>query len=688
MKLPTLLSGPILRRVERKQIYIWLAMSRPYNIHAEVFKILPRSLGDFSYEKKSVQTETTMLALGENLYGYLINIVPKDGFFPEDVLLGYNLHFTCSEEELSLNSFDLLSNGHPNSIVYGALRYPTFFIPKENREILFGSCRKLHGKGEDALKSGDEKLKETYDELNKRPSALFMLGDQIYADDVADPVSPFIQQLSHKLIGTEEDLTSLDERMGSEHFRKALKQVRGRQYIMEKFCHFTSGNAHNHLMTFGEFAAMYLLSYSPELWALKGNDSFKNFAQENEYFSLFPQMNGHENEFTHELVGNRRRYDEQMQDLYTFVESLPQIRRLLANIPTYMMFDDHEITDDYNLSHKWKENVESSPLGRHVIANGLAANWFFQSWGNAPEQYNDEFLKNIQNYMQSFDVQSEEYKYWLEQMLTFQEWSFVAPTSPKAIFLDTRTIRSYHSNTETLKGKVVREIFSGPQLIREDGWGILSQQLDDSGWESGYPLILISPSPFYGIRIIESFLHQVVMPLKLFNLPVQTKFDLEAWQFNGKAVHEFHRHISEWNPSSCIILSGDAHMASSVHSTVTLQDVHERKIQQFTSSPMKNDSFSPLTEFFFKGLLRMYARLGGKSELHRSCQPDFLLRYSKEDNKDNTCLLKEKIEYLSLPNGAIVETDNNLGLLSLRGDEAVVTLLHYEDGESLERGFK
>lgn len=688
MKLPKLLAGPILRRVERKQVYIWLAMSYPYDIQGEIFKILPRSHGNFSYEEKSVQTETTMLALGKNLYGYLINIVPKDGLFPEEVLLGYNLHFTNSEGKLNLNSFDFLLTGHPYSIVYGNLRYPTFFIPKENKEILFGSCRKLHGKGEDALTCGDEKLKETFFDLNKRPSALFMLGDQIYADDVADPVAPFIQQLSYKLIGTEEDLSSLDERVGSKHFRKALKQVRGRQYIMEKFCHFTSGNAHNHLMTFGEFAAMYLLSYSPELWALGGNASFKDFAQENDYYSIFPQMRGYENEFTDEWMGNRSRYDEQMQDLHTFVESLPQIRRLLANIPTYMMFDDHEITDDYHLSHKWKENVESSPLGRHVIANGLAANWFFQSWGNAPEQYNDEFLKNIQNYMQSFDVQSEEYKYWLEQMLTIQKWSFVAPTNPKALFLDTRTMRSYHFDARTLKGKVIREMFSGPQLIREGGWGILSQQLEENGWESGSPLILISPSPFYGIRLIESFLHQVVMPLKFLKLPVQSKFDLEEWQFNGKAVHEFHRHIREWNPSSCIILSGDAHMASSVHSTVTLQGEHERNIQQFTSSPMKNDSFPPLTEFFFKGLLRMYAWLGGKSELHRSCQPDFSLHYGKEDHKDNKCLLKEKIGYLSLPNGAIVEKDNNLGLLSLSGEEAGVTLLQYEDGECVERRFK
>ena len=92
------------------------------------------------------------------------------------------------------------------------------------------------------------------------------MGDQIYADDVADPLFPVISKVSKELIGPGEQLELIDDRLKNEPFYTALNQINGRQYIMENFCQFTSSHANNHLMNFGEYAAMYLLSWSPELW--------------------------------------------------------------------------------------------------------------------------------------------------------------------------------------------------------------------------------------------------------------------------------------------------------------------------------------------------------------------------------------------------------------------------------------
>jgi hypothetical protein len=38
-----------------------------------------------------------------------------------------------------------------------------------------------------------------------------------------------------------------------------------------------------------------------------------------------------------------------------------------------MICDDHEITDDWNITKEWVENVRASSCGMQVIANGLAA---------------------------------------------------------------------------------------------------------------------------------------------------------------------------------------------------------------------------------------------------------------------------------------------------------------------------
>lgn len=67
-----------------------------------------------------------------------------------------------------------------------------------------------------------------------------------------------------------------------------------------------------------------------------------------------------------------------------FLDSQADIRKVLANMPTYMSFDDHDITDDWNLNRSWYDRVRSSVSGTRVIAHALTAAWAFQAWGNEP----------------------------------------------------------------------------------------------------------------------------------------------------------------------------------------------------------------------------------------------------------------------------------------------------------------
>ena len=60
------------------------------------------------------------------------------------------------------------------------------------------------------------------------------------------------------------------------------------------------------------------------------------------------------------------------------------MRRALANVPTYMVFDDHDVTDDWNLGRAWRDRVFTSPLGRRIVMNALVAYAVFQDWGNDP----------------------------------------------------------------------------------------------------------------------------------------------------------------------------------------------------------------------------------------------------------------------------------------------------------------
>ena len=71
-------------------------------------------------------------------------------------------------------------------------------------------------------------------------------------------------------------------------------------------------------------------------------------------------------------------------------QGVAKVRRGLANVATYMMFDDHEVTDDWHMTHDWVKEVYASEIARRVMQNALCAYAIFQAWGNTPEQFEGE----------------------------------------------------------------------------------------------------------------------------------------------------------------------------------------------------------------------------------------------------------------------------------------------------------
>ena len=65
----------------------------------------------------------------------------------------------------------------------------------------------------------------------------------------------------------------------------------------------------------------------------------------------------------------------------------PEVRWLFATVPSVMIFDDHEIIDDWNTSASWRAEVAREPWWRERIASGLASYWVYQHLGNlSPEE--------------------------------------------------------------------------------------------------------------------------------------------------------------------------------------------------------------------------------------------------------------------------------------------------------------
>jgi hypothetical protein len=78
---------------------------------------------------------------------------------------------------------------------------------------------------------------------------------------------------------------------------------------------------------------------------------------------------------------------DRLHKLRRFLDDVPRVRRALANVATYMVFDDHEVCEDWNITAGWVTKVRGNALGRQVLRNGMAAYAVFQAWGNDPRAY-------------------------------------------------------------------------------------------------------------------------------------------------------------------------------------------------------------------------------------------------------------------------------------------------------------
>ncbi len=182
---------------------------------------------------------------------------------------------------------------------------------------------------------------------------------------------------------------------------------------------FTSTDCDNHLISLAEFIGMYCLVWSPAGW---------------ENIDLTPPQFLTETE--------KARWTEEKEALDTFVAGLSNVRRILAHLPTYMIFDDHDVTDDWNLTVGWEQAAYSHPFSRIIIGNGLLAYWLCQGWGNAPENFPDDWEQmagSIYSEGQEGFASSAHHHQLIDTLYHFNHWHYAVETSPKILVMDTRT---------------------------------------------------------------------------------------------------------------------------------------------------------------------------------------------------------------------------------------------------------
>lgn len=77
---------------------------------------------------------------------------------------------------------------------------------------------------------------------------------------------------------------------------------------------------------------------------------------------------------------------EEYTHLYALAWSEPTNRWLLSTLPTLMIFDDHDIRDDWNTSLAWRDQMAALPWWSRRIVGGLGSYWIYQHAGNLSVQ--------------------------------------------------------------------------------------------------------------------------------------------------------------------------------------------------------------------------------------------------------------------------------------------------------------
>jgi hypothetical protein len=558
--LPAVLAGPLLRRQESGRLVLWLVASRELHLTLRLRPTGETSFMDYHLDNERCQA----IAVGARAFVHLID-VKLDAKLPHDTLVDY----------------DLLIEGESGGIaswaphlLYGDADFPNFVVRSQIDQLLHGSCRKPHHSAAEGLLCVDRLLAENLEPLG-RPALLMMSGDQIYADDVAGPMLRAIHALIERLglFGETLEGAVVDDsaeiyRHPASYYRRAdlLPALKSNETLRDRFFGgtskpvFTSATADNHLVTFAEVMAMYLLVWSPTPWALIELD--------------MPDLDSKEQE----------RWASELVLINGFKDGLNGVARAMAHLPCLMIFDDHDITDDWNLSANWEETAYGHPFSKRIIGNALIAYLLCQGWGNNPDAFAEviqqaiEFSAEAARHGQHWQPQSQDAL--IGRLLNFQQWHYVLPSSPALVVLDTRT-RRWRSQTN----------FNHPSgLLDWEALSELQQELLDHK-----SAIIVSAAPVFGVKLIEAI--QRVFSWCGYPLLV----DAENWMAHrgaAQVILNIFRHSR--TPGNYVILSGDVHY-SFVYEILIRHRSGGPRIWQITSSGIKNE--------FPRGLLDTFDRL-------------------------------------------------------------------------------
>ncbi|SFO37389.1 PhoD-like phosphatase [Geodermatophilus obscurus] len=309
-----------------------------------------------------------------------------------------------------------------------------------------------------------------------------------------------------------------------------------------------------------------------------------------------------------------RNYEEYTR-LYAESWTDPQVRWLLSTIPSSMVFDDHEMIDDWNTSAAWRRRVTATGWWHERIAGGLASYFVYQHLGNLSpaELAENTTWQAVRALPEDADA---------EPLL--REMALAADRDPRTVrwsyvrhWGDARLLM-----VDSRAGRVLEE--QARRMVDDEEFAWIEEQMRQAVDDGVCHLLVGTSLPWllpHAIDSIERVDEALAVrheggPLGRAAEALRQAADLEHWaafghSFDrlGAALLAVARGEHGRAPATALVLSGDVHHAYAAE-VVSPGDLDGR-VHQLTVSPLHNQAPHPIRVGFRIGWSRWAKRFTG-----------------------------------------------------------------------------
>jgi PhoD-like phosphatase len=259
----------------------------------------------------------------------------------------------------------------------------------------------------------------------------------------------------------------------------------------------------------------------------------------------------------------------------------PITRWVLSTVSSAMVWDDHEVHDDWNTSQSWLDEIRREPWWEERIAGAVATYWLYQHLGNLSPQLlaESDLLRQILEAEDGYEL-LHEFGIRADREVEGVLWSFERDLG--------------HSRLITVDSRGGRVLDGTREMVDDSEWDWIVERatgdLDHLLVATSLPFLL--PPGAHGLEAWSEAVAAGAWGRALERLGEKARraLDLEHWAAFGSSFEKLARLLTDVAdgrrgaaPASVLVLSGDVH-----YSYLASIERDGTPILQATCSPLRN----------------------------------------------------------------------------------------------------